>query len=302
MKNNLLKTIAILTTGAMLLAGCGAKDTASNADTAVSQSEAVMPEETVTQGETAVQEETVSGETAVADSETEPVSLTILAAASLTDVCDELKTRFEAENPNISISISYGGSGALQTQIEEGAPADVFMSAAQKQMTALDEEGLMDSDSILNLLENKVVLIVPKDSDTSVTSFEDVATDAVTMVGLGEPGSVPVGQYSEEIFESLGILDEVAAKANYGSDVRTVLSWVETSAVDCGVVYATDAYTTEDVEIICEAPEGSCQQVIYPVGVVAASEYPDEAAAWIEFIQSDESMELFASYGFSDAR
>lgn len=302
MKNNILKTIAILTTGAVLLAGCGAKDAASTADTAVTQGDAVMPEETVTQGETAVSEETVSGETAVSDSSAEPVSLTILAAASLTDVCDELKTRFEAENPNISVSISYGGSGALQTQIEEGAPADVFMSAAQKQMNALNEEGLMDSDSIVQLLENKVVLVVPKEGDTSVTSFEDVATDAVTMIGLGEPGSVPVGQYSEEIFESLGILDEVTAKANYGSDVRTVLSWVETSAVDCGVVYATDAYTTEDVSIVCEAPEGSCTPVIYPVGVVAASEHPDEAAAWLEFIQSEESMELFASYGFSDAR
>lgn len=302
MKNNILKTIAILTTGAVLLAGCGAKDAASTADTAAMQGDAVMPEETVTQGETAVSEETVSGETAVSDSLAEPVSLTILAAASLTDVCDELKTRFEAENPNISVSISYGGSGALQTQIEEGAPADVFMSAAQKQMNALNEEGLMDSDSIVQLLENKVVLVVPKEGDTSVTSFEDVATDAVTMIGLGEPGSVPVGQYSEEIFESLGILDEVTAKANYGSDVRTVLSWVETSAVDCGVVYATDAYTTEDVSIVCEAPEGSCTPVIYPVGVVAASEHPDEAAAWLEFIQSEESMELFASYGFSDAR
>lgn len=286
MKNNILKTIALLTTGAMLLAGCGAKETTST-DTAA------VPEETTVQN--------VDADPAPADSD-EQVELTVLAAASLTDVCDELKARYEAENQNVTISISYGGSGALQTQIEEGAPADVFMSAALKQMTALDEEGLMDSDSIVELLENKVVLIVPKDSDTSVNSFEDAATDAVTMIALGEPGSVPVGQYSEEIFESLGIIDTVKEKANYGSDVRTVLSWVETSAVDCGVVYATDAYTSEDVEIICEAPEGSCKQVIYPVGVVAASEHPDVAADWLAFIQSDESMELFESYGFSDAR
>ncbi len=293
------------------MAGCGSgSDTAANtaAETAAEAEEAAQ-ETTTASEKTEASEITDAAETvtaAVQETEIsvtdEEVTLTILAAASLTDVCDELKTRFEDEYPNVTVSISYGGSGALQTQIEEGAPADVFMSAAQKQMTALDEEGLMDSDSIINLLENKVVLIVPKDSDTGIASFEDLATDAVTMVGLGEPGSVPVGQYSEEIFDSLGILDEVTAKANYGSDVRTVLSWVETSAVDCGVVYATDAYTSEDVEIICEAPEGSCQQVIYPVGVVAASEYPDAAAAWIAFIQSDESMELFASYGFSDAR
>ena len=232
----------------------------------------------------------------------ECVELTVLAAASLTDVCNELKARFEAEYPNIRVTLSYGGSGALQTQIEEGAPADVFISAATKQMTALEEEGLVNSESIVQLLENKVVLIVPKESDTRVSSFEDAATDAVTMIGLGEPGSVPVGQYSEEIFTSLGILDAVKAKANYGSDVRTVLSWVETAAVDCGVVYATDAYTSEDVTIVCEAPKGSCGRVVYPVGVVKAGAHPDEAAVWVAFLQSEESMARFEEYGFSDAR
>lgn len=233
--------------------------------------------------------------------EEEPVELTVLAAASLTDVCDEIKTMYEKEHPNVTLTFSYGGSGALQTQIEEGAPCDVFISAATKQMTALDGEGLMLSDSIRNLLENKVVLIVPKDSGSEVASFEDVVTDKVAMIGLGEPGSVPVGQYSEEIFTSLGILDEVKAKANYGSDVRTVLSWVETSAVDCGVVYATDAYISDGVTIVCEAPEGSCAKVIYPAGIVAASGAPEAAEQFIGYLESDEIMELFASYGFSRA-
>lgn len=265
MKNNILKIMTILMVMAMLTSACAAGP-------------------------------------GRAEAPGEKVEITILAAASLTDVCNELKTRFEEENRNITVNLSYGSSGALQTQIEEGAPADVFMSAAMKQMTALEEAGLVDSDSIVQLLENKVVLIVPEGSDAKVASFEDVATDAVAMIGLGEPGSVPVGQYSEEIFESLGILDEVTEKANYGSDVRTVLSWVETSAVDCGVVYATDAYTSEEVSIVCEAPEGSCRRVIYPVGAVAAGGHPEEAAAWLEFIQREESMELFEAYGFSDAR
>ena len=295
MNNKILKLIAVIMAVAMFTAACGSEKNVSSNDTK-SDADAPTAEATtaisVSDGE----------EPGNAEIPAEKVELTILAAASLTDVCDELKAQFEKQNPSVKISISYGGSGALQTQIEEGAPADVFMSAAMKQMTALDDEGLMDSDSIVQLLENKVVMIVPKESDTSVSSFEDVVTDAVTMVGLGEPGSVPVGQYSEEIFESLGILDAVKEKANYGSDVRTVLSWVETSAVDCGVVYATDAYTSEDVEIVCEAPEGSCSKVLYPVGVVAASEHPDEAAAWLAFIQSEASMELFESYGFSDAR
>ena len=127
------------------------------------------------------------------------VELTILAAASLTDVCNEIKTEYEAAHQNVTLHFSYGASGALQTQIEEGAPADLFFSAATKQMTALNDEGLMDPDSIVKLLENKVVLIVPEDSDKDITSFEDVATDKVGMIGLGEPGSVPVGQYSEAV-------------------------------------------------------------------------------------------------------
>lgn len=229
----------------------------------------------------------------------EPVELTILAAASLTDVCNEIKAKYEADHPEVTLTFSYGGSGALQTQIEEGAPADLFFSAATKQMTALDEKGLMDSGSIVNLLENKVVLIVPADSGLDITSFGDVVTAQVAMIGLGEPGSVPVGQYSEEIFTTLGILDEVKAKANYGSDVRTVLSWVELGEVDCGVVYATDAYTSKQVKIVCEAPEGSCKQVIYPAGIVKDSSHPEESAQFLEYLKSDEIMALFESYGFS---
>lgn len=245
------------------------------------------------------------------------VELTILAAASLTDVCGEIETKYEEANPGVDLNFSFGGSGALQAQIEEGAPADVFISAATKQMTTLDEQGLMDSETIVQLLENKVVLVVPAEDGTTataekngmmasteaqaqaVTSFEDVATDKVTMIGLGEPGSVPVGQYSEELFNSLGIWEDVKTKANYGSDVRTVLSWVETGAVDCGVVYATDAYTTDLVKIVCEAPEGSCKKVIYPAGVVKASENAAAAEAFVAYLQTDEIMDLFESYGFS---
>ena len=296
MKNGLVKKMIIVITGAALftgmLTGCGKTKEAPVQDAPAEETASTAPEET---------KEDAAPETTESEQPQEKVELTVLAAASLTDVCNELKTIYENQYPNITVNLSYGGSGALQTQIEEGAPADVFISAAMKQMTALDEGGLMDSESIVQLLENKVVLIVPSKSDLSIASFEDAATDAVKMIGLGEPGSVPVGQYSEEIFGSLGILDAVKAKANYGSDVRTVLSWVETSAVDCGVVYATDAYTSQDVKIVCEAPEGSCKKVLYPAGIVKASEKKEDAAAWIEFLQREESMKLFEKYGFSKA-
>lgn len=241
------------------------------------------------------------GASGAGSAKNEPAELTILAAASLTDVCNEIKPMYEEAYPNVTLTFSYGGSGALQTQIEEGVPADIFLSAALKQMTALEEEGLMDADSIFHFLENKVVLIVPVDSESEITSFEDVITDKVTMIGLGEPESVPAGKYAEEIFTTLGILDEVKEKANYGSDVRTVLSWVESGAVDCGIVYATDAYTSEQVKIVCEAPLGSCTPVIYPAGIVQASGHPQEAAQFLEYLRSDEIMELFAFYGFSKA-
>lgn len=295
--NKVTKLTSAMLLAALALTGCGSAETDTAADT---QTTTAAEEITTTQAET-VQEETTQEQTATEASlsDAEPVELTILAAASLTDVCDEIKTLYEEQYPNVTLNFSYGGSGALQTQIEEGAPADLFISAATKQMTALDEEGLMDSDSIVQLLENKVVLIVPADSDKEITSFEDVATDKVEMIGLGEPGSVPVGQYSEEIFTSLGILETAQAKANYGSDVRTVLSWVETGAVDCGVVYATDAYVGEGITIVCEAPAGSCKQVIYPAGIVKSSENAQAAAEFLAYLQTDDTMSLFESYGFS---
>ena len=233
------------------------------------------------------------------DKEPSSTELTILAAASLTDACDQLKEQYEAEHPGVTLTFSYGASGTLQTQIEEGAPAVVFISAAEKQMNALVEEDLIDSDSVQELLENKVVLIVNSDSDLDLASFEEVAQDKVAMIGLGEPESVPAGQYAEEAFTSLGILDVVKQKANYGTDVRTVLSWVEAGEVDCGVVYATDAYSTELVKIVAQAPEGSCARVIYPVGITKDSANRSEAEEFVLFLQSKEAAECFEKYGFS---
>lgn len=229
----------------------------------------------------------------------EKVELTVLAAASLTDVCDELKAEYESVHEGVELTFSYGGSGALQAQIEEGAPADIFISAATEQMDALKEAGLMNEDSITPLLENKVVLIVPKENPADISGFADLADSRVRIVGLGEPGNVPAGRYSEEILTNLGIFEQVKAKANYGSDVRTVLSWVEEGAVGCGMVYATDAYLSSKVQIVCEAPEGSCSKVTYPAGIVKASAHQEAAAEFMEFLKSSKAAEKFKSYGFT---
>ena len=231
----------------------------------------------------------------------EQTELTILAAASLTDVCGELKTMYETAHPGVTLTFSFAGSGALQTQIEEGAPADLFISAAKKQMNALKEEGLMKDDSVCSLLENKVVLIEPADSTLNLNSFEDVKRDEVTMIGIGEVESVPAGQYARTIFTNLGIWEDVEKKANFGTDVRTVLNWVETSAVSCGVVYATDAYGSDKVRIVAEAPAGSCDPVIYPAGVVKASRNADAAQAFLDYLKTHEAMKVFEKYGFVKA-
>ena len=222
--------------------------------------------------------------------------LTILAAASLTDVCDEIKEKYEKDN-NVILTFSYASSGALQTQIEEGIEADMFMSASTDQMNTLAEEGFIDKDSVENLLENKVVLITSKDKN-DVTSFEDISDDKVKLVGIGNPESVPAGKYAKQVFESLGMWDVVEKKANLGTDVRTVLTWVEAGEVDCGVVYETDAKVSDKVKIVATAEKGLCKDIIYPVGTLSNSENKDEVKKLTDYMSSSEGMETFKKYGF----
>lgn len=228
------------------------------------------------------------------------VELTVSAAASLTDVMKDIGKAYAAKVPNVKITSTFGSSGALQTQIEEGAPSDIFMSAAKKQMDALDQKKLLLDGTRKNLLVNRVVLIVPKGS-SAVKSFDDVSTGKVKKIALGEPKSVPVGQYSEEVFTYLKVLDAVKKKAVYGSDVRQVLSWVESAEADCGVVYATDAATSDKVLVAAEAPEASHTPVVYPVSVLKSSKYPDEAKAFLAYLATDEAKALFVKYGFTMA-
>ena len=291
-KIKMILAISLVLGLGILAAGCGSK----NNETTTAATEAEKKKKKKTEAATAETSETE----ATTEQTAEKTELTILAAASLTDVMEEIKTMYEADH-NVSLTFSFAGSGALQTQIEEGAPADVFVSAAKKQMKALSEESLMKDETVCSLLENKVVLIVPKGSELTLSSFEDVKNDEVKMIGIGEVESVPAGQYAKTVFTNLNMWDEVEAKANFGTDVRTVLGWVETSAVDCGVVYATDAYSSDEVRIVAEAPEGSCDPVIYPAGVIASSKNAEEAAAFVDFLKTDEAMAVFERYGFVKA-
>ena len=231
-------------------------------------------------------------------SNSENKEIYVLAAASLTDVLTELANNYKKET-STEIIFSFASSGALQAQIEASAPADIFFSAAQKQMNALEEKGLIDSETRKDLLENKVVLISPKNSNLNIKSFTDITNSNVKKLGLGEPKSVPVGQYSEEILSNLSILDIAKEKAVYGSDVRNVLDWVETAEVDCGIVYATDAKIAKNINIIAEAPEGTNKKVIYPISIIKSSQNKEEAKKFIEYISTDKSKEIFQNYGFT---
>lgn len=222
----------------------------------------------------------------------------IVAAASMTDAVKEIGTNYEKQHSDVKLMYNFGSSGALQSQIEQGAPADVFISAAQKQMNALEEKNLIDKSTRKDLLENKVVLIVPKDSTLALNDFADVAGDKVNKIALGEPKSVPVGQYSEEIFTNLNVLDNVKAKAVYASDVRQVLSWVETGEVDCGVVYATDAAISDKVKVLLEAPADTHKPVVYPVAMVSSSKNPEIAKDFLAYLSQNEQKVILEKYGF----
>jgi molybdate transport system substrate-binding protein len=229
----------------------------------------------------------------------EQVELMISAAASLTNVSRDLIALYADVAPNVKLTFTLASSGALQTQIEEGAPSDVFFSAALKQMKALEEGEYILDGTKKDLLINEVVLIAPKGNPAKVESFEDAATNKVKSIALGDPASVPAGQYGEEVLTHLGILDKVIPKANYGTDVVQVLTWVESGEVDCGIVYATDAAASDKIDVICSAPKGSHKSVIYPVAVVKSSKNPEEAKKFVDFLSSDQARTTFESYGFT---
>lgn len=292
----LISTMLTVLMVTSLCIGCSSKQTEKTASTGATTTETTSEASSNTPT-TATKDSKQTTQATTA--KTEPVELTILAAASLTDATTKIAELYKTVAPDVTLTFSYGASGALQTQIEEGAPADIFMSAAPKQMNALDEKGLLLPDTRKDLLLNKIVLITPKDTSLGLTSFEDVSTDKVKSIALGEPEGVPVGQYAEQIFTSLGTLDAVKAKANYGSDVKQVLSWVESGEVDCGVVYATDAKTSDKVSVICEAPEGSHDAVVYPAAVIAKSTSQDAAKEFLDYLSSDDAKAVFEEYGFT---
>lgn len=280
MKKQICLVMAAMMAAGML-AGC---------DRSAKETTAVATEAATTAAET----------TAASGEETE---ILVAAAASLKNAYeDKLIPMFEEANPGVTVKGTYDSSGKLQTQIEEGLDADVFMSAAKKQMIALDEEGMIASDTITDLLENKIVLIVPTGNEKKLEKFEDI--EKADSIALGDPASVPAGQYSEEALTNLGIWDKIQDKVSFGTNVTEVLNQVAAASADAGIVYATDAASMADkVEVVAEAPEGSLsEKVIYPVAVVKGTAHEEVAKEFVAFLQTDKAITVFEDYGFSSAQ
>ena len=232
--------------------------------------------------------------------EAEPCELHVFAAASMTETLTELQTVWnEKYEPNIELVFTFDSSGTLKTQIEEGAVCDVFISAAQKQMNQLDELGLIDADSRVDLLENKCALVVPDGNPAGITSYEDLGTDKLKKIALGN-SDVPVGQYSEEILTYMGLWDglNAAQKITFGDNVKTVTKTVSEVGADCGIVYGTDA-AAAGLEVVAYPPEGSHSPVIYPAAILANTEYPEQASRFLEFLQTIDAKNVFEAAGFT---
>ena len=271
------KLLSLILALALTLAGCAAKPAAPTPETAP--------------------------EAAPAETSSEPTELIVFAAASLTETLTAIAEQYQTVAPDVTLRFNFDSSGTLKTQIEEGADCDLFLSAAPKQMNALSDGGLIAEDTRVDLLENKVVLTVPDGNPEQLASFDDLAARLEAggvLLAMGN-SDVPVGQYTQKIFDYYS-LDEAALAASgvltYGGNVKEVTTQVVEAAADCGVVYATDAFSAA-LTVVDEATAEMCGQVIYPAAVTASSAHADAAAAFLTYLQGADATAIFESVGFT---
>ncbi len=225
-------------------------------------------------------------------------SLTVSAAASLRNMLEEVQKEYVKLQPDVKIIYNFGASGALQQQIEQGAAVDIFISAAAKQMDALESKKLLLADTRKNLLGNQIVLIVPKNGE-DISSFTDLKSDRIAKIALGEPNSVPAGKYAQEVLSYFQVLDLTKQKFVFAKDVRQVLSYVETKNVDAGIVYVTDARQSKLVKVVATAPTKSHSLVLYPIAVIQSSKNVTQAKGFTDFLISQKVDNIYKKYGFT---
>lgn len=223
----------------------------------------------------------------------------VSAAVSLKDALEEIKSQYQKRKPTPQISYNFGASGSLQQQIEQGAPVDLFISAAKKQMDALQEKGLIMPGTVSNLVGNQLVLIAPSTSKLSITSFRGLTNPAVKRIAVGEPRSVPAGQYADQVFQKLGIANAIKSKLVYGNNVRQVLAAVESGNVDAGAVYTTDAKTTGKVRVVTTANASDHAPIVYPMGILKSTKNETATKDFARYLASSAARNVFKKYGFT---
>ncbi|MBW4564735.1 MAG: molybdate ABC transporter substrate-binding protein [Mojavia pulchra JT2-VF2] len=224
-------------------------------------------------------------------------NLLVSAAASLKDALEEIKLLYQQSKPNVNINYNFGASGALQQQIEQGAPADIFVSAAKKQVDALEGKGLLLPGTRTILAKNRLVLIVPKNA-VGINSFYNLRDASIKKIAIGEPRSVPAGQYGEQVLQQLKLLPQVKSKLVYANNVRQVLASVESGNADAGLVYATDAKISNKVKIVVASDEKYHSAIIYPLAVVKSSKNASAAKEFAQFLTGSQAKAVLQKYGF----
>ncbi|MEN9565575.1 MAG: hypothetical protein RLZZ69_771 [Cyanobacteriota bacterium] len=231
------------------------------------------------------------------DRQSHQPEITISAATSMQNALEEIKVLYQQKHPQTNIVFNFGSSGSLQNQIKQGAAVDLFISAAPKQMNSLAAEKLLLSQTRHDLVKNTIVLIVPE-KNNSIDSFADLADKSVEKIALGEPTTVPAGQYAQEILTSLDLIDRVKPKAIYGTDVRQVFNYVATGNTDAGIVYRTEALDNKQVKIVDIAPENSYSPIVYPVAIIKESNNIQAAKQVLQFLLTKEAQAVFQRNGF----
>ncbi|MBQ2062946.1 MAG: molybdate ABC transporter substrate-binding protein [Oscillospiraceae bacterium] len=230
-----------------------------------------------------------------------PVQLNVFAAASMTETLTEIELKYEAAHSGVDLVFTFDSSGTLKTQIEEGAPCDLFISAAPKQMNALEELNMVNKDSRVDLLENKVALCVAEGNPAGIGSFDELAkalNDGTVLLAMGD-ADVPVGQYTQKIFAYYSLDEkEIAAHLTYGSNVKAVTTALVEKTADCGIIYATDAFSAGLTPVDTATAE-MCGQVIYPAAVMSGAEHPNEAQTFLDYMKGAEASAVFEGVGFT---
>lgn len=223
--------------------------------------------------------------------------LTLSAAASLQDALTEAEAAYQHDHATVEFRNNFGSSWTLAREIEQGAPVDVFLSAAAKPMDDVAAKGLIELGTRRDLLFNSLVLIAPRDSQ--LRGFNGLTDKSVRLIALGDPASVPAGQYGKQTLEALHLFDTVKEKLVLGKDVRQVLTYVETGNADAGLVYATDAQISSWVRVVAVAPDSSHDAIVYPAAVIKGSQGEEAARRFVEYLSSPGAKAIFTRHGFT---